>query len=130
MKSIEIVWQCLVDVFALQEMVPSIVFAHSRRDLLALARRAVHERSRILVAGGGDGTLHAVSAVLVGTDVVLAIVPPGTHNHFAKDVGIPLDIASAMQTILKGRVVRVDVGDINGHIFLNSSGLGRSGRAD
>lgn len=123
-SSIETLRQRLVDLFTQQGVKPHLVLAHEGRDILALTRRAVRERSHIIVAAGGDGTLNAVAAALVDTDVALGIVPLGTLNHFAKDVGIPLDLAGAVRTIFKGRVVRVDVGDVNGRIFLNNSGLG------
>jgi len=123
-SSTETIRQRLVDLFTKQGMTPHIVLACRSRDILDLTRRSVRQRSRMIVAGGGDGTLNAVAAGLVDTDVALGIVPLGTLNHFAKDVGIPLDLAGAVRTILEGRVVRVDVGDVNGRIFLNNSGLG------
>jgi diacylglycerol kinase family enzyme len=122
--STETIRQRLGDLFTRQGITPHIVVAHRGRDILDLTRGAVRKHSRMMVAVGGDGTLNAVAAALVDTDVALGIVPLGTLNHFAKDVGIPLDLASAVRTILDGRVVRVDVGDVNGRVFLNNSGLG------
>jgi diacylglycerol kinase family enzyme len=52
------------------------------------------------------------------------VLPLGTFNHFAKDVGIPFDLASAVETICRGRVANVDVGRVNGRLFLNNSSLG------
>lgn len=116
--------QHLIDLFRQQGVEPHIVLVQNGRDILDLVRCAVHARSQTIVAGGGDGTINAVASALVGTDVALGILPLGTLNHFAKDLGIPLDIAGAVQTILNGRVVRVDVGDVNGRIFINNSSLG------
>ena len=48
----------------------------------------------------------------------------GTLNHFAKDLGIPLELEKAVQTLFTGKVARVDVGEVNGHIFLNNSSIG------
>ncbi len=78
----------------------------------------------IVVAGGGDGTVNAVAAELVGTGRTLGVLPLGTLNHFAKDVGIPLDLDGAVRTVVHGRVSEVDVGEVNGRVFLNNSGLG------
>lgn len=77
-----------------------------------------------VVAGGGDGTMNAVAAELVDTANPLGVLPLGTLNHFAKDLGIPLNLEDAVHTILHGQAIRVDVGEVNGRIFVNNSGLG------
>jgi diacylglycerol kinase family enzyme len=101
-----------------------IHIAGSGTDLCDLARRAVEERSSMVVAGGGDGTVSAVASVLVGGDSVLGVLPLGTLNHFAKDLAIPLDIEAAARNIFRGHIISVDVGEVNGRIFLNNSSLG------
>lgn len=78
----------------------------------------------VVVAGGGDGTVNAVASRLAGTGGTLGVLPLGTLNHFAKDVGIPQDLDGAMATILAGHVIRVDVGEVNGHVFVNNSSVG------
>ena len=90
-------------------------------NLLAVEARAV---GGLVVAGGGDGTVSAVAAALVDTDTALGVLPMGTLNHFAKDLGIPLKLEEAVQTLFAGKIVRVDVGDVNGRIFLNNSSIG------
>jgi diacylglycerol kinase family enzyme len=76
------------------------------------------------VGGGGDGTIAAVAAALVGMETALGVLPMGTLNHFAKDLGIPLELDKAVQTLFTGKVARVDVGEVNGRIFLNNSSIG------
>jgi diacylglycerol kinase family enzyme len=98
--------------------------ARSGAEIVELARRAVKERREPIVAGGGDGTINAVAAQLVGTDRTLGVLPLGTLNHFAKDLLIPLDLEEAAQTIINGRTLKVDVGEVNGRVFLNNSSLG------
>jgi len=93
-------------------------------ELLELAIHAVRDHYQTIVAGGGDGTVSTVAGVLVGTRKTLGVLPLGTLNHFAKDLGLPLDLDSAMETILAGHTVRVDVGDVNGRKFVNNSSLG------
>ena len=92
-------------------------------DIRDLARHAAALGGPI-VAAGGDGTINAVAATLVGTGTVLGILPLGTFNHFAKDLGIPLDLSGAVRTVLAGGVRAVDVGEVNGQVFLNNSSLG------
>jgi diacylglycerol kinase family enzyme len=88
------------------------------------AQRAVEAGCEALVAGGGDGTVSALASVIVGSEVPLGVLPLGTLNHFAKDIGIPLDLDAAVEVILAGRTRSVDVGEVNGRIFLNNSSLG------
>jgi diacylglycerol kinase family enzyme len=76
-----------------------------------------------VVAAGGDGTVSAVAAGLVGTDVALGVIPLGTLNHFAKDLGIK-DVQSAVDAIAKGTPKRIDVGEVNGRVFINNSSIG------
>lgn len=90
----------------------------------AAARRALESNPRAIVAGGGDGTVNAVASVLVGTQTPLGILPLGTLNHFAKALGIPPAVEEAAQVVLAGRVRRVDVGEVNGRVFVNNSSLG------
>ena len=93
-------------------------------DIGEAAKRAVIERPKVLVAGGGDGTLNAVAEAVAGTQVVFGVLPLGTLNHFAKDLGIPLDTGAAIDTISSGHVKEVDVGRVNGRLFLNNSSIG------
>ena len=93
-------------------------------DILPAVTKAVKQGAKVVVAGGGDGTVSAVAAGLVDTGVTLGVLPMGTLNHFAKDLGIPLEQEPAVAVIAGGRTVSVDVGDVNGRIFINNSGLG------
>jgi diacylglycerol kinase family enzyme len=92
-------------------------------DLAARARQAAG-RGDVLVAAGGDGTVGTVAGVAVEANATFGVLPLGTLNHFAKDAGIPLVLSKAVQTIVDGRVHDVDVGDLNGRIFVNNSSLG------
>ena len=100
-----------------------VVVARRGEELGPLAARAVNENSERVVAGGGDGTVSAVAGVVAGTNVALGVLPIGTLNHFAKDVGIP-DLEAAVRNVFTGRVRKVDVGEVNGRVFVNNSGTG------
>ncbi len=93
-------------------------------ELSALAQKAVEIDAEIVVAGGGDGTLNAVASRLAGTNKVFGVLPLGTLNHFAKDLNIPLELGAAVDNIVAGAVSRVDVGEVNGRVFLNNSSIG------
>jgi diacylglycerol kinase family enzyme len=92
--------------------------------VIAHARAAVDKGASLVVAGGGDGTLNAVASVLVGTDVTMGVIPMGTLNHFAKDMSIPLELDRAIDAIIARSSARIDVGEVNGRIFLNNASLG------
>lgn len=101
------------------------VIEYASGDSLAeAARTAVAAGSTMLVAAGGDGTVSTVASVAVVHGTVLGVLPLGTLNHFARDAGVPLDLDAAMAAITCGRVISIDVGDVNGHVFLNNSSIG------
>jgi diacylglycerol kinase family enzyme len=93
-------------------------------DVRDAARKALQAQPAVLVAAGGDGTLSAVADVLRGTGTALGVMPFGTLNHFAKDLGIPLDPLEAARTIAAGRRTAVDLGEVNGRAFINNASLG------
>jgi len=93
-------------------------------DIASLAARAISERRQPVVAGGGDGTVNAVAGNLAGTATALGVIPMGTLNHFAKDIGLPLNIEAAVRNLFTGKVAHVDVGEVNGRVFVNNSGVG------
>ncbi|MEO6050823.1 MAG: diacylglycerol kinase family protein [Pyrinomonadaceae bacterium] len=101
-----------------------IHMARSGEHISTLARKAVQSDCKTIVAGGGDGTISTIAEEMIGTDKILGILPLGTLNHFAKDLKIPLEIGEAVQIILAGHSAKVDVGEVNGQIFVNNSSLG------
>lgn len=94
------------------------------KNLERHVQRSIAGGVHSIVVGGGDGSLRTVAALLVDSEITLGVLPLGTLNHFAKDLNIPLDLAAAVQMIAAGHSERVDVGDINGRIFINNSSLG------
>lgn len=100
----------------------------SGADLKALAGKALalakEGKLDAVVVGGGDGSIRTVAGVLAGTDVPLGILPLGTLNHFAKDLGLPLELEAAAEVIAAGHVRRVDLAEVNGEAFVNNSSIG------
>jgi diacylglycerol kinase family enzyme len=94
-------------------------------DARLAAIAAAEGGSEVLGVAGGDGSVSAVAAVAAEHDVALVIVPVGTLNHFARDLG--LDLARplrALEALYAGHERRVDAGRINGHLFINNVSLG------
>lgn len=92
--------------------------------ILETARRAVAEGVDAVVSGGGDGTIRTVASAVAGTSIPLGVLPLGTLNHFARDLGIPTDLSAAVGLIPRGEVRTLDLGEVNGEIFVNNSVLG------
>jgi diacylglycerol kinase family enzyme len=94
-------------------------------DEVAPTIRDVVDRGakRILVSGG-DGTIATAAAELLDGETELAILPGGTLNHFAKDLGVSTDAAEALALAVSGECRGVDVGFVNGRVFLNTSSVG------
>lgn len=116
--------QWLTGLFERAGATAEVHLARGGVELTALAKEALARRPDVVVAGGGDGTISGVASVLAGSDVPLGVLPLGTLNHFAKDLGMPLDVEAAIRRIVDGRQMRVDVGEVNGRVFINNSSLG------
>lgn len=110
--------------FAAVGMKPEIRAVQGGAEIRAAVKKAIDRHPRLIVAGGGDGTISSVAAALVDTDIVFGVLPLGTLNHFAKDLGIPLELDEAIAVLAQGQAARVDVGEVNGRIFVNNSSLG------
>lgn len=89
----------------------------------ALARALRGEIDAVIV-GGGDGSVRTAASVLAGSAVPLGILPLGTLNHFAKDLGMPLQLEDAATVIAAGRLRAVDLAEVNGETFINNSSIG------
>ena len=77
-----------------------------------------------VIGAGGDGTLSTIAAKLAGTGIPLGVLPLGTCNHFAKDLGVPMDLAEAVRCIGRCPAQPVDMGEVNGLLFINNSSIG------
>ena len=93
--------------------------------LTETARRlADRDGVEVVVSAGGDGTASSVAAGVAGSGTPMAVLPMGTLNHFARDLGMPTDLGEAMKAIAAGRIQHVDVGEVNGRVFVNNSSIG------
>jgi YegS/Rv2252/BmrU family lipid kinase len=90
--------------------------------------RALEEGAELIFAWGGDGTVQRCIDVMAGTDVNLAVVPAGTANLFASNLGIPQDIAEAVDVGLHGKSRKLDVGRMKGERFGVMAGAGLDAR--
>ena len=77
-----------------------------------------------LIIGGGDGSVNAAAAVLLDHRTALGILPLGTMNRLARDLGLTADVDAALALLARAEPRQIDVGEVNGHIFLCNSFIG------
>jgi diacylglycerol kinase (ATP) len=94
-------------------------------DAERMARDGVRKGYRAVAAAGGDGTIAEVITGLAGSEVPLGIIPLGTGNQLAANLGIPLDVESAIEVIVGGRPLPIDIGQLStGRYFALMAGVG------
>lgn len=77
-----------------------------------------------VVVGGGDGTLGSAAAIVARTGATLGILPLGTRNHLARQLGIPMDLPGAAKVIADGLKRKIDLSSVNDHVFVNNASIG------
>ena len=102
-----------------------VVVAESPAEVEKHTRAAMGQPGpRIIVAAGGDGTINLVAGLVLEQDLPFGVIPLGTFNYFARDLGIPLAPRDAAVAIATGHLQRVHVARVNGHLFLNNASFG------
>lgn len=89
-----------------------------------IAAGAVADGANLVVAVGGDGTVNEVARALVNTDTTLGIIPLGSGNGLARDLGIPVKPEKALQILTEGNIIKMDYGVANDKIFFCTCGVG------
>ncbi len=101
-----------------------IRYTRYRGHATEIAQQCAAEGARIVVAVGGDGTINEIARGLVQTKTALGVVPAGSGNGFARNMGIPLEQQEAIRSLLQPGFRRIDVGQLDGHYFINVAGMG------
>ena len=94
------------------------------KELASRVRRAVEDGARRVLVAGGDGSIATAADALRGRSCELAILPGGTLNHLAQDLGLPSNLDDAVRVAAGPTTRTIDVGEVNGRIFLNTSSVG------
>ncbi len=110
----------------------SVVESHAKGDVTALARQAAETGHEVVLVVGGDGTINEAANGLAGTDVALGVLPAGTGNVWAAEIGLlptptPLhrpNLLAAAQALSAGTTRRIDLGRAGGRYFLLWVGIG------
>lgn len=116
--------QALEEAFAAAGLDANVNYARTGQHIGEFAEAACSSDAKIIVAGGGDGTISSVAALVSKTDKIFGVLPLGTLNNFSKDLGIPQDLSEAIAVIAAGNTTRIDLAELNGRVFINNSSIG------
>ena len=111
-----------------QEILPEVYTVRPDSQLEKVVDNAIKSGIKLIVVAGGDGTIDSVVGAMVGRDAILGIIPTGTRNNVAFNLGITGDIANSVALLRQGRRLKIDVGRVHcghsRHWFLEIAGLG------
>jgi YegS/Rv2252/BmrU family lipid kinase len=96
-----------------QQILPEVYTVRPDSQLETVVRNAIKSGLKLIIVAGGDGTIDSVAAAMIGTDATLGIIPTGTRNNVAFNLGITGDIASSVALLRKGRRLKIDVGQVH-----------------
>jgi diacylglycerol kinase (ATP) len=114
----------LMQRFAAAGITGTVHRTERRGHAAELAAVGVSQGARAILAWGGDGTINEIGSVVAGTASALGIVPAGSGNGFAAELGVPWHPADAIDAVIHGRDRLVDAGELNGRLFFNIAGIG------
>jgi diacylglycerol kinase family enzyme len=100
-------------------ILPEVFMVRPDSQVDAVVRSAIRDGIRLIVVAGGDGTIDSVAGAIIGSSATLGIIPTGTRNNVAFNLGIPNTVAEAVSLLREGRRLKIDVG------YLESGGTGR-----
>jgi len=110
------------------QILPEVYTVRPDSQLEEVVRDAIKSGIKLIVVAGGDGTIDSIVGAMVGTEATLGIIPTGTRNNVAFNLGITGDIASSVALLRKGRHLKIDVGRVHcghtRHWFLEAVALG------
>jgi YegS/Rv2252/BmrU family lipid kinase len=111
-----------------RDILPEVFMLSPDSKVEAVVRSAIREGIKLVVVAGGDGTIDAVAGAMIGSSATLGIIPTGTRNNVALNLGIPDTLADAVALLREGRRQKIDVGYLRsgrtGHWFLEAAALG------
>jgi YegS/Rv2252/BmrU family lipid kinase len=103
---------------------PEVFLTEGPGHATVLAERVIAAGAETVIAAGGDGTVHEVAQAVVGSEATLGVMPLGSVMNIARTLGIGRDLDQAAEVIHAGRLLQMDVGEVNGKYFLEFAGVG------
>jgi diacylglycerol kinase (ATP) len=123
---LELTRQQMIAKFATYGVIPNFVETLESTPATNIALEAIRNGAELIVAAGGDGTIMEAVNALVGSTIPIAIIPLGTGNLLALNLGLPLSIDGAIETAMTGEERLIDLVKVNGgqHYFAIMGGIG------
>jgi diacylglycerol kinase (ATP) len=119
----------IYDFIKQHDLEASVLVINPQDRIIDVAARAAEDHD-VVVACGGDGTISATAAGLLGSDAALGILPIGSGNDFVKSLRIPRTLKGALQVLIEYKMRRIDIGKVNDHYFVNTLGIGFDGETN
>ncbi len=101
-----------------------ILYTEYAGHAFQLTKEALDNKTNYIIAAGGDGTVNQIAQTMVHSDAALGIIPLGSGNGLARDLGIPMDVKKAIETIAKEHIMTIDYCKANEYFFFCTCGLG------
>ena len=101
-----------------------IFYTERKKHAIELSQKAVEEKIDVVIAVGGDGTLHECAQPIIGTETALSVIPRGSGNGFAHHLNIKQDVINCIKDLNNSTISEVDSCSANGKPFVNVSGVG------
>lgn len=112
------------NIFPSSRFVPEVIFTERIGHATEIAAKSVADKTDIIVASGGDGTVNEVACALVNTNIPMGILPAGSGNGLARCLGISMSYPLALRTIIRGNTKLMDVATVNNMLFTSIAGIG------
>jgi len=112
------------NIFPSSRFIPEVVFTEHAGHATEIAKDAVKRGVDIVVASGGDGTVNEVACAMVNTGIPMGILPAGSGNGLARCLGISMNYALALRTIIRGNTKLMDVATVNDMLYTSIAGIG------
>ncbi|HHF7373405.1 diacylglycerol/lipid kinase family protein [Legionella bozemanae] len=100
-----------------------ILYETTPKNLPKTIKKCINKYKVILI-GGGDGTIRTAAHYCVHTSIILGVIPLGTLNHFAKELGLPSGVQEIVASLKKLHTIKIDLAEVNDNIFINNSSIG------
>lgn len=120
----KMVAQEIISFFESKPFVIRLMLSEYEGHTQSLIQQAIDLKPQLIVACGGDGTIHEVAQALVHTSIQLGIIPIGSGNGLARNLNIPLKTKDALHVLIHPKNFKMDVGELNEHYFFSNCGIG------
>lgn len=114
----------LLNLFPSEQYKIAVIYTERKGHAHEIALNAINEGAHCLIACGGDGTVNEVASAIVGTRVLLGIIPMGSGNGLASNLGIKGSLTQILTKLKAMEALEIDCGHVNGHYFFSNTGLG------